>query len=73
MGSGKAKRDKAISVYLIPCSCGTTFSVAPDYDHHGSHWTRFLPCPTCGKRHDPRNRLVRMGYQSGKFWTVDEC
>jgi hypothetical protein len=73
VGSAKPTPDKDINIYLLPCSCGTTFSVAPDYDRHGSHWTRFLTCPGCGKKHDPRHRLVRMAYRPAKFWTVDEC
>jgi hypothetical protein len=37
------------------------------------HLRSFIPCPKCGKRHDPRNRLLRLGYQDEHFWTVDEC
>ncbi len=58
---------------LVPCSCGTTFAVAEGYDQAGSRWGRFLVCPKCGKRHDPRNRLLRLGYQRERFWKVEEC
>jgi len=68
-----SKPDLPVNVYLVPCSCGTTFSVAPGYDQHGSRWSRFLACPNCDKKHDPRNRVLRLGYRSGKFWTVDDC
>ncbi len=44
-------------MYLIPCSCGATFAVSEDYDRQGMHLRSFIPCPNCGKRHDPRNRL----------------
>jgi hydrogenase maturation factor HypF (carbamoyltransferase family) len=58
---------------LVPCSCGTTFAVAEDFDRQGGTLSRFLKCPACGKRHDPRNRLLRVGYQREGFWKVDDC
>jgi hydrogenase maturation factor HypF (carbamoyltransferase family) len=58
---------------LIPCSCGTTFTVSEDYDRKGTHLRSFIPCPNCGKRHDPRNRLLHLDYQDERFWTVEEC
>jgi hypothetical protein len=68
------KKDKpALKMFLVPCSCGTTFAVAENYDRQGTAWGRYLPCPTCGKRHDPKNRLLQMGYQRDGFWKVDEC
>jgi len=30
-------------------------------------------CPTCGKRHDPKNRLLELGYQAEGYWKVDKC
>jgi hypothetical protein len=60
-------------VMMVPCSCGTTFVVPACYDQQGLGWSRFLKCPTCGKPHDPRNRLLQVGYQSRGFWTVDDC
>jgi hydrogenase maturation factor HypF (carbamoyltransferase family) len=60
-------------MYLIPCSCGATFSVAAQYDQCGSAWSRFLICPECGKRHDPRNRLLQLGYHREGYWKVDGC
>lgn len=62
-----------LRVYMVPCSCGTTFSVAPDFDRHGSQLSRYLTCPACGKRHDPRNRLLELGYQQEGYWKVDKC
>jgi hypothetical protein len=67
------KGKPAFKMFLVPCSCGTTFAVAENYDRQGTAWGRYLPCPTCGKRHDPKNRLLQMGYQRDGFWTVDEC
>ncbi|MGA9977790.1 MAG: hypothetical protein WBQ08_04085 [Candidatus Sulfotelmatobacter sp.] len=67
------KRQPALKMFLVPCSCGTTFAVAENYDRQGTAWGRYLPCPTCGKRHDPKNRLLQMGYQRDGFWKVDEC
>lgn len=68
------KRDKpGLKMFLVPCSCGTTFAVAENYDRQGTAWGRYLPCPTCGKRHDPKNRLLQMGYQRDGFWKVDGC
>ena len=59
-------------LYLVPCSCGTRFVVDASYQH-GTHWSRFLICPACGKRHDPRNRLLRLGFQREGYWKVDGC
>lgn len=64
---------KTMRMYLIPCSCGTTFAVSPDYDQAGSRWNCYLSCPGCGKRHDPKNRVLEMGYRSEGYWTVDKC
>ena len=60
-------------MFLVPCSCGTTFAVAGDYDQHGTAWSRYLTCPNCGKRHDPRNRLLQMGFHPEGYWKVDKC
>ena len=60
-------------MFLIPCSCGTTFSVAGNYDRQGSTWSRYLICPGCGKRHDPKNSLLQMGFHSEGYWKIDEC
>ena len=65
--------EKRLKMYLVPCSCGTTFAVAENYDRQGTPWSRYLTCPSCGKRHDPKNRLLQLGYQRGGYWTVDEC
>ena len=67
------KSEPYLRMFLIPCSCGTTFAVAPDYDRLGSSWSRYLPCPSCGKRHDPRNRLLQIRYQQEGYWKVDKC
>jgi hypothetical protein len=60
-------------LFLIPCSCGTTFAISEDFDHKGMHIRSFIPCPNCGKRHDPRNRVLHIGYHKERFWTVDDC
>ena len=62
-----------LRMFLVPCSCGTTFAVAEDYDHQGTTWSRYLVCPGCGKRHDPKNRLLQMGFHPEGYWKVDEC
>ena len=62
-----------LQVLMVPCSCGTTFSVAKGDNREGVSWSRFLVCPKCGKRHDPRNRLLHLGYQQERFWKVEEC
>ena len=67
------KSGSSLRVFLIPCSCGTTFAVAEDYDRKGSSWSRYLACPNCGKRHDPRNRVLQMEYQREGYWKVDKC
>ena len=41
-----------------------------DYDRRGTTWSRYLLCPNCGKRHDPRNRLLQIGYQREGYWTI---
>ena len=60
-------------MFLIPCSCGTTFSVAENYDRQGSTWSRYLICPGCGKHHDPKNRLLQMGFHWEGYWKIDDC
>jgi hydrogenase maturation factor HypF (carbamoyltransferase family) len=60
-------------MYLIPCSCGLTFSVSASYDKQGTSISRYIPCPRCGKRHDPKNRLLQMGYEARRFWTIKDC
>jgi hypothetical protein len=62
-----------LRMLLIPCSCGVTFAVSEDFDCRGTHLRSFLPCPNCGKRHDPRNRLLRLDYQEEQFWKVAGC
>ncbi len=63
----------SLRMFLVPCSCGTTFAVAENYDHQGTAWSRYLPCPTCGKRHDPKNRVLQMGFHPEGYWKVDDC
>jgi hypothetical protein len=73
---GFSNRDasgKELRMFLIPCSCGTTFAVADNYDHQGTAWSRYLACPGCGKRHDPKNRLLQMGFHREGYWKVDKC
>ena len=70
--------DEAPKMYLVPCSCGRTFAVAENYDRQGTAWSRYLQCPNCGKRHDPKNRLLQIGYHRQNFWgegywKVDDC
>jgi len=65
--------EKDFRMFLVPCSCGTTFAVGEEYDRQGTRWSRYLPCPNCGKKHDPKNRLLVMGYHRQGYWRVDEC
>jgi hypothetical protein len=72
--SKKSAKDKApLRMFLIPCSCGRTFAVAENYDHQGTAWSGYLICPGCEKRHDPKNRLLQMGFHAEGYWKVDEC
>ena len=64
---------KPLKMFVVPCSCGTTFAVAENYDRQGTAWGRYLKCPTCEKRHDPKNRWLQLGYQRAGYWKVDEC
>jgi hypothetical protein len=73
LGRKKRAAETPLRMFLIPCSCGLTFAVAQNYDHQGTAWSRYLPCPRCGKRHDPKNRLLQMGFHSEGYWKVDEC
>jgi hypothetical protein len=68
-----AENDARLKMYLVPCSCGRAFAVAENYDHQGTAWGRYLKCPQCGKRHDPKNRLLHLGYQREGYWAVDTC
>ena len=67
------EQPKHLPMFLIPCRCGTTFAIAEDFDRQGTHIRSFLPCPNCGRRHDPRNRVLRMDYSPERFWKVDGC
>lgn len=69
----KATPTQTFRMFLVPCSCGTTFAVAADYDRRGTAWSRYLTCPGCGKKHDPKNRLLQMGFHPEGYWKVDEC
>jgi hydrogenase maturation factor HypF (carbamoyltransferase family) len=69
----QSANDKNPRMFLIPCSCGTTFAVDDDYDRCGMHLRSFIPCPNCSKRHDPRNRLLTLDYQAERFWKVGGC
>jgi hypothetical protein len=60
-------------LFLVACSCGKTFVVSHDYDRKGTHLRAFLVCPKCGKRHDPKNRLLQLGYERDGYWKVDGC
>ena len=71
--SGEKAGRPALRMLLVPCSCGGTFAVSEDYDRHGASWSRYLVCPHCGKRHDPRNRLLEMRYHREGYWKVDKC
>lgn len=73
-GPGMTEKSKQnLKMFLIPCSCGTTFAVTERYDKHGTHLRAFLVCPSCGKRHDPRNRLLQLEYEREGYWKVDKC
>jgi hypothetical protein len=38
-GSRRAqKTDADLKLYLVPCSCGTTFAVSENYDRQGTAW-----------------------------------
>ena len=69
----KPAEPKKFRMFLIPCSCGASFAVSEDYDRKGMHIRSFIPCPNCGKRHDPRNRLLHLDYQEEHFWKVGGC
>jgi hypothetical protein len=69
----KEEPQRQLKMYLVPCSCGTTFAVDAEYDRHGGRWSRYLMCPSCGKRHDPKNRLLQVGYHREGYWGVEDC
>jgi hydrogenase maturation factor HypF (carbamoyltransferase family) len=69
----KSSGDARLKMFLVPCSCGTTFAVGENYDRQGTAWSRYLVCPKCGKRHDPKNRLLELGYHRERYWKVDAC
>jgi hydrogenase maturation factor HypF (carbamoyltransferase family) len=71
--SEKSKKPAHLRMFLVPCSCGTTFSVAENYDRQGTAWSHYLICPGCGKHHDPKNRLLQMGFHPECYWKVDKC
>jgi len=66
-------KDAGVKIFLVPCSCGKTFAVSENFDRQGTALGHYLICPRCGKRHDPKNRLLRLGYQRDKYWKVEGC
>jgi hypothetical protein len=72
--SGQSEKDVLpLKMFLVPCSCGTTFAAPENYDRRGTAWSRYLICPACAKRHDPKNRLsCRWGISARVFgkWTT---
>lgn len=50
-----------------------TFAVPENYDQRGTAWSRYMPCPRCGKRHDPKNRVLQIGYHREGYWKVEDC
>jgi len=64
-------KDKPLTMFVIPCSCGIAFAVSENYDRQGTACSRYLQCPNCEKRHDPKNRLLQIGYQREGYWKVD--
>jgi len=72
-GKKHEEQPQKFRMFLIPCSCGASFAVSEDYDRQGMHLRSFIPCPNCGKRHDPRNRLLHLDYQEEHFWKVGGC
>ena len=72
-GKARDEQPKYPRMFLIPCSCGTSFAIAEDFDRSGTHIRSFIPCPNCGKRHDPKNRVLRLGYAHERFWKVEGC
>jgi hydrogenase maturation factor HypF (carbamoyltransferase family) len=72
-GKDEAAAKTKFRMFFIPCSCGNSFAVAEAYDRRGMHLRSFIPCPKCGKRHDPRNRLLTLDYQNERFWRVGSC
>jgi hydrogenase maturation factor HypF (carbamoyltransferase family) len=60
-------------MFLVPCSCGKSFAVSEEFDRKGTSWSRYLICPQCGKLHDPKNRLLELGYQADGYWKVEKC
>jgi hydrogenase maturation factor HypF (carbamoyltransferase family) len=69
----RKQKSETLRLFFIPCSCGVSFTVAEDFDRKGTHIRSFIPCPNCGKRHDPKNRLLQLGYRREGYWDVDDC
>jgi hypothetical protein len=49
------------------------FAIAERSDLRGPAWSRHLVCPTCGERHDPKNRWLQVSYQREGYSRVDDC
>ena len=66
-------RQPQLRMFLIPCSCGHSFAVSEGCDRQGPGWSRFSVCPHCGKRHDPKNRSLELGFHREGYWKVEKC
>jgi hypothetical protein len=71
--SGPPTLPPSFRMFLVPCSCANSFAVSEEYDRQGTQWSRYLTCPHCGKRHDPKNRLLQLGYRREGYWRVEDC
>ena len=60
-------------MFMVPRSCGGTFAVAENYDRRWTALGPVLDLSDCGNRHDPKNRLLRVGVHAEGYWKVDDC
>jgi hypothetical protein len=55
-------------MFLIPCSCGTTFAIAEDFDRQGTHMASQLPSLLgCSQAPRPPEPRLRMDYNQERL------
>jgi len=55
----REEQQKPSAHVLIPAAA-VRHCLAEDFDRQGTHIRSFIPCPNCGKRRDPKNRVLRL-------------
>ncbi len=62
-----------LKLYLVPCSCAVHSRSRKTTIVRGLPWGRYLKCPSCGKRHDPKTAFCNSAFNVAGTGKVDGC